>query len=87
MGFRKKEPIEPMMESVPRAPPEEIQAVEQEEVMKTYLLDVTDNEEFDESFVIVAESIVQAIQKFTLKAIELDFSELSIDIQLVDVIQ
>jgi len=83
--FKNQKPIEPPMEPVQRAPPE-IKAVE-EKIERTYLLDVTDNEEFDESFVIVAESIIQALQKFTLKAIELDFSELSIDIQLVDVIQ
>jgi len=86
MVFRKKEE---MRESVPisTAPPEEIKAVEQEEVMRTYLLDVTNNADFDESFVIIAEGIIQAIQKFTLKAEELDFNELSIDIQEVEVIQ
>jgi len=85
MVFKKREPIEPPMESVQRAPPE-IKAVE-EKVERTYLLDVTDNNEFDESFVIIAENIIQAIQKFTIKAVELDFSELSIDVQIIDVIQ
>lgn len=85
MVFKKREPIEPPMEHVQRAPPE-IKAVE-EKIERTYLLDVTDNDEFDESFVIVAESIIQAMQKFTIKAEELDFEELSIDVQLVDVIQ
>ena len=88
MVFKKKERIEPPMVSLPQRPPGVIEAEKAEgREDKTYLLDVTDNEEFSESFVIIAGSIIQALQKFTLKAEELDFKEISIDIQVVEVIQ
>jgi len=86
MVFKKREQIEVPEQQVPRELPEQ-QAAVQEKQQNVFLLDVTDNDEFVDSVVIIAEDIVKAIQKFTLEFQDLKTEELSIDIQAITVIE
>lgn len=94
MVFRKREEIETIKEEDLKEIKEEVREGEvrkegEEIYMKTYLIEISDGEEYIDTVIVFAENVMKAVQKFVIKY-EADCKELtslSFDVSETEVLQ